>query len=280
VLRETIKSWTPMPLIQARRKVLAWLRPQFPLVIWPFPKSPDGAALIYDVGLCDGSDTAFYLAKGYRVVAVEANPALVESAKERFARHIEAGWLTIVETAIGAATGRVAFDVHLSNPHWSSIVPDRRERMNGELRTIEVDCTTLDRVLREHGIPYYLKIDIEETDLDAIKSLKSLPALPPYLSAEAHSREILETLFELGYRRFQIVDQREKNELRLWPWSWREGRYVWTRFSDRDSGTFGREVPGRWLTIDEVLANFDAIRSTVPPLFRGDPTWHDFHAAL
>ena len=269
-----------MPLIRARRKLLAWLKPRLPVVIWPFPKSPDRAALIYDVGLCDGSDTAFYLAKGYRVVAVEANPALVKSAKERFASHIKSGWLTIVETAIGPATGRVAFDVHISNPHWSSIVSERRERMNDELRTIGVDCTTLDRVLREHGIPYYLKIDIEESDLDAIKSLKSLPALPSYLSAEAHSREILQTMFELGYRRFQIVDQREKNEIRLWPWTWREGRYVWTRFSDRDSGTFGREVPGRWLNIDEVLANFDAIRSTVPPLFRGDPTWHDFHAAL
>jgi FkbM family methyltransferase len=277
MLRDTVKSWTPMPLIQARRKLIDWL--SGPLVIWPFPRSPDRAALIYDVGLCDGGDTEFYLAKGFRVVAIEANPALVESAKERFARHIEAGWLIIVETAIGPATGRVEFDVHTSNPHWSSIVADRRERMNDAIRTIEVDCRTLDSVLREHGIPYYLKIDIEESDLDAIKSLKSLSALPPYLSAEAHSREIALTLFELGYQRFQLVDQMEKNELRLWPWAWREGRYVWARFNDRHSGTFGREVPGHWLTIDEVLTTFDTIRSAAP-LFRGEPTWHDFHAAL
>lgn len=153
MLRQTIKSWTPTPLIQARRKWLAWFNARFPLVIWSFPRSPDRAALIYDVGLCDGSDTEFYLAKGYRVVAVEANPALVKSAKERFAWHIAAGWLTVVETAIGPATGRVAFDVHFSNPHWSSIVPDRRERMNDELQTIEVDCTTLDRGVREPGLP-------------------------------------------------------------------------------------------------------------------------------
>ena len=277
MLRGTVKSWTPTPLIQARRKVLDWFRG--PFSVWPFPGVPDRAALIYDVGLCDGGDTAFYLAKGFRVVAVEANPTLVKSAKERFAWHIKTGWLIIVETAIGPTTGRVEFDVHTSNPHWSSIVPDRRERMNDALRTIEVDCMTLDSVLREHGIPYYLKIDIEESDLDAIKSLKSLPSLPPYLSAEAHSREIAQTLFDLGYRRFQLVDQIEKNELRLWPWGWREGRYVWARFNDSHSGTFGREVPGRWLTIDEVLLAFDAIRSTIP-LFRGEPTWHDLHAAL
>lgn len=257
--------------------MLDWLRG--PLIIWPFAGSPDQAPLIYDVGLCDGGDTEFYLAKGFRVVSIEANPALVESARKRFAKYIGEGWLTIVETAIGPTRGRVEFDVHASNPHWSSIVPTRREQMDDALRTIEVDCTTLDCVLREHGIPYYLKIDIEEADLDAIRSLKSLSDLPRYLSAEAHSREIAQTLFELGYRRFQLVDQREKNEMRLWPWTWREGRYVWAQFNDSHSGTFGRELPGSWLTIDEVLANFDALRRTVP-LFRGIPTWHDFHAAL
>jgi|SRR5579872_1178600 len=277
MLRESVKNWTPAALIRARRKALEWF--DGPLTILPVRGSPDRAALIYDVGLCDGGDTEFYLAKGFRVVAIEANPALVRSAKERFARHIKAGWLTIVETAIGPTRGRVEFDVHTSNPHWSSIVTDRRERMHDEIRTIEVNCTTLDNVLREHGIPYYLKIDIEDADLDAIKSLKSLSALPSYVSAEAHSREIAQTLFEMGYRRFQLVDQREKNELRLWPWTWREGRYVWARFNDSHSGTFGREVPGRWLMINEVLAAFDNIRSSVP-LFRGEPTWHDFHAAL
>lgn len=277
MLREVVKSWTPAALIRARRKVLEWFNG--PLAILPFRGSPDRAALIYDVGLCDGGDTEFYLAKGFRVVAIEANPGLVRSAKERFARHIKTGWLTIIETAIGPSSGRIEFDVHTSNPHWSSIVSERRDRMHDEIRTIDVNCTTLDSVLREHGIPYYLKIDIEDADLDAIKSLKSLSALPNFVSAEAHSREIAQTLFEMGYRRFQLVDQRKKNDLRLWPWTWREGRYVWARFNDSHSGAFGRELPGRWLTIDEVLAAFDGIRSSVP-LFRGVPTWHDFHAAL
>ena len=157
-LRDVVKNWTPAPLVKARRKVLDWF--DGPLAVWPLSGSSDRTGLIYDVGLCDGGDTAFYLAKGFRVVAIEANPALVRSARERFARHITAGWLTIVETAIGPTTGRVAFDVHTSNPHWSSIVPDRRERMIDAIQTIEVDCTTLDSVMREFGIPYYLKIDI------------------------------------------------------------------------------------------------------------------------
>jgi spermidine synthase len=41
--------------------------------------------LIYDIGMHDGSDSEFYLRKGYRVVAVEANPKLVEACRERLA---------------------------------------------------------------------------------------------------------------------------------------------------------------------------------------------------
>lgn len=32
--------------------------------------------LIFDIGANNGDDTAFYLKKGFRVVAIEADPAL------------------------------------------------------------------------------------------------------------------------------------------------------------------------------------------------------------
>ena len=41
--------------------------------------------LIYDVGLHIGQDTAFYLEKGFRVVAIEANPVLAHQVAVRFA---------------------------------------------------------------------------------------------------------------------------------------------------------------------------------------------------
>nr|MBS9781973.1 hypothetical protein [Gammaproteobacteria bacterium] len=42
--------------------------------------------LIYDVGMCQGEDTAFYLKKGFTVIAFEANPELITQAKIKFAR--------------------------------------------------------------------------------------------------------------------------------------------------------------------------------------------------
>lgn len=47
--------------------------------------------LIIDVGMHNGQDTAFYLAKGFDVVALEANPVLVDAARIRFASEIESG---------------------------------------------------------------------------------------------------------------------------------------------------------------------------------------------
>ena len=56
--------------------------------------------LIYDVGLNLGQDTDFYLKKGFRVIAFEADPDNVATCKKRFADAIESGQLIIVEGAI------------------------------------------------------------------------------------------------------------------------------------------------------------------------------------
>ena len=40
--------------------------------------------LVYDVGVHRGDDTAYYLHKGYRVVGVEADPAMADHLRDRF----------------------------------------------------------------------------------------------------------------------------------------------------------------------------------------------------
>ena len=151
--------------------------------------------------------------------------------------------------------------------------------MGDDIESIEVECTTLGDIVAEHGVPYYLKIDIEEADLDAVESLGCLKTLPRYVSAEAHSTRIVEALHDRGYRRFKLVDQREKDELNLWPWNWKEGRYVWTRFTEAQSGPFGQETPGRWLTHEEVIAAH-AKAVADGSLFKGVTTWYDYHATF
>jgi FkbM family methyltransferase len=266
----SLKAKIPPPLREPIGRLWRLIRNR--AYVLPLAKRKTGG-LIYDVGLCDGADTVFYLAKGFRVVAVEANPVLVASAKRRFEKDIKAGRLTIVQKAIAVEPGRATFGMHRVNPHWSSLVHKRLQaRMSDDLETIEVECSTLTDIIAEYGVPYYLKIDIEGSDLDAIKSLRFVNALPRYVSAEAHSEQIVAVLHDLGYRRFKLVDQREKNQLNLWPWNWKEGRYVWTRFTLFQSGPFGEEAPGQWVTREEVIAAFAKAET--------DATWYDFHATF
>jgi FkbM family methyltransferase len=69
-------------------------------------------SLIFDVGMHTGQDTDFYLKKGFDVVAVEANPALVEGARERFRDAIACGRLVIHEVAIADREGETDFYVN------------------------------------------------------------------------------------------------------------------------------------------------------------------------
>ncbi|RWM75657.1 hypothetical protein [Mesorhizobium sp.] len=65
--------------------------------------------LVYDVGMHNGDDTAFYVSQGYRVVAIEADPAQAEAQRKRFVAEIEKGQVHVVEAAIGPSHGQASF---------------------------------------------------------------------------------------------------------------------------------------------------------------------------
>lgn len=58
-----------------------------------------------------GEDTARYLELGFDVVAVEANPDLVDAASTTFSDALETGQLKIVNAAISDARGTASFAV-------------------------------------------------------------------------------------------------------------------------------------------------------------------------
>lgn len=116
--------------------------------------------LIYDVGMYDGSDTACYLHRGYRVVAIEANPQLVDAAQLRFADALDSGRLHLLNLAIHETPG-------LDLPFWISEMTTCSSFSEGvatkyaSATATTVRTESFDRVLAAHGVPRYLKIDIE-----------------------------------------------------------------------------------------------------------------------
>ncbi len=232
--------------------------------------------LIFDIGMHIGQDTEFYLKKGFRVVAVEANPVLAEQGASRFQNEIADGRLTIVNRAIANGGERVAFYVNNEVTEWSSVHQSLGDRRHGSEK-IEVDSIDLVSLLAEHGVPYYLKIDIEGADEIPIKQLRQCTLKPPYVSYEASSFGGASRLYAMGYKRFAVVLQRNVEDVRL-PDPSLEGRYVDHTFPLGSSGPFGMELDADWGTID------DAVRDQViwKNLLRHNPGkknhWADIHA--
>ena len=65
--------------------------------------------LIFDIGAHSGQDTRYYLKKGFRVVAVEADPELCAALRRDFADALASARLILVEAAISDHAGEGTF---------------------------------------------------------------------------------------------------------------------------------------------------------------------------
>jgi FkbM family methyltransferase len=231
--------------------------------------------LIYDIGMNDGRDTAHYLTRGFDVVGVEANLSLVAMLREKFATPIAEGRLTIVPKAVAAKRGTVQLAV-AEKSIWSSISPtiiDRNVANHVRLTCIDVEAVEFGDILKEHGMPYYLKADIEGVEILCIEALLKFEDRPKYVSFEtiattaqadyASGFNELALLWTLGYRAFKYVDQSKLKRLNGQildkegpPFIYRNACSTGDGFS-HDSGPFGEETPGPWLSAKEALSSMN-----------------------
>jgi FkbM family methyltransferase len=236
--------------------------------------------LIFDLGMHEGHDTEFYLKKGFDVVAVEANPAMAQNGRKRFADAIAGGRLTIVEAAIYEKPGTISFFINETVSDWSSAYTNFGARPGTDFKEIQVEAIRFREVLERFGCPHYIKIDIEGADALVFEDLALFGDRPHYISAEFGPYELALAAFNLGYRRFKLVNQ-DSNRFSTLPNPPLEGQYCEHSFNGLMSGPFGNEAPGSWMTIAElsnIYLSFTAIRTGSPHLFPN--AWFDFHAGL
>jgi FkbM family methyltransferase len=218
--------------------------------------------LIFDVGAHHGEDTEFYLKKGFRVVAIEANPSFCGLIKQKFNDAVESGQLTVVDVAISSEQGVVDFFVNEDVSVWGTTDAEwvTRNRLLGarNVKKIAVQCSSLSAIVRKYGMPRYCKIDIEGKDTEAALSLSELGQAPEFISIESEklSWEKLIKQFEvlraLGYRKYKIIDQSMISFFEC-PSPATEGKYVVHHFEEGSSGLFGNELPGHWLSAAEAI---------------------------
>ena len=121
--------------------------------------------LIFDLGMHLGLDTQYYLQKGFRVVALEAVPWMIEHVKRSLTEYIVAQQLIIVERALWSVDNEeIPFYVNNDKHDWSSAFKSWAEKDGHHAQEISVKTTTLAPLLDQYGIPHYIKCDIEGAD--------------------------------------------------------------------------------------------------------------------
>ena len=254
----------------------------------------DGTRVVFDVGMNNGDDSAYYLSRGYAVVAIEANPILAERARHRFEHEIAAGQIWIEEVGIGDRSGNMTFWINDERDVFSSFHRARAARNGTRCHAIKVECITLDTLLKKYGVPYYLKMDIEGDEASCLHSLDSFP-LPQYVSVEAEKLEFLQLLWQLGYREFAIVDQMRHNsnlpdfdnetilsrvaKQFCWFADRFKNRFTRVPFPTGCSGPLAEDARFKWGTFEDIAYNWLHLyfghgnRGTLNPA-----SWYDFHA--
>jgi len=234
--------------------------------------------LVFDLGMHKAFDAKFYLDKGFRVVALEANPQLVAAASTMHADAIRAGRLTIVDRAFWSAPDEaVSFFLNPVKEDWSSVFKGWAEKGGHPSKEIKVSTVTLSRMFDLYGVPYYLKCDIEGADEMFTQQLLRDNRRPAFVSIEAISLDALATLFAAGYDCVQIINQALIGSV-VPPNPAREGKHVSVKFNGHMSGLFGRELdPKRWISFSaaaEIYLDFIKLKRRDDRLAYG---WIDFH---
>jgi FkbM family methyltransferase len=166
--------------------------------------NPGNGKLIFDIGLHNGDDAAYYLHLGYRVIGVEANPMLTAQCCLRFENEVRQGRLKIVNAGVLKEPGEFTFYRNLTDDGWSSFHVERGTK-GGKWEELRIPCVTTEQLIAEHGKPFFMKVDIEGADFQALHSLTSAAA-PAYVSVELNCGDpILERLIELEYSAFKLV---------------------------------------------------------------------------
>jgi FkbM family methyltransferase len=169
--------------------------------------------LVFDIGAHVGDRVAAFRRLQARVVAVEPQPALVRTLRLIYGRDPD---VTIEASAIGNYSGSIDLNVNLDNPTVSTasggfIAAAAGARgWEGQAwnKTVSVPLTTIDTLIAKHGVPAFIKIDVEGFEAEALAGLRGLV---PALSFEFTTiqRDVayacIERCAALGFIRFNAV---------------------------------------------------------------------------
>jgi FkbM family methyltransferase len=132
--------------------------------------------LVFDIGAHVGDRIAAFRRLGARVIAAEPQPALVTVLRWMYRRDVE---VVIEPVAIGQSPGHVDLRINVANPTVSTaseqFIDAARDTLGWReqrwTKRVRVPVTTLDALIARHGVPAFIKIDVEGFEAEALAGL-------------------------------------------------------------------------------------------------------------
>jgi FkbM family methyltransferase len=169
--------------------------------------------LVFDVGAHVGDRVRAFRRLGARVVAVEPQPALAGTLRLLYGRD---AMVSIEEAAAGRQAGTIELSINVDNPTVSTASADfiaaaeHAPGWQGQRweKRVTARVTTLDKLIAAHGMPAFIKIDVEGFEAEALAGLSRPPAALSFeftLIQRALGRDCIERCHALGYTRFNAA---------------------------------------------------------------------------
>jgi FkbM family methyltransferase len=132
--------------------------------------------LVFDIGAHVGDRVAAFRRLGACVIAAEPQPALVKVLRWMYRR--DAG-VVIEPVAVGAKQGTIDLKINVANPTVSTASEQFVAAARGAggwegqhwTKSVRVPMTTLDALIARHGVPAFIKIDVEGLEAEVLAGL-------------------------------------------------------------------------------------------------------------
>ena len=170
--------------------------------------------LFFDIGAHLGSKSKQFLDKNLKAIMVEPLPQCVEQLKIKFKNKNN---VEIIQKAVGRTTGNMTLDVNTKMPTTSTMAKHWKSgRFSNEKwdQKITVEMTTLDHLIKIHGLPKYIKIDVEGFEFDVLMGLSQKVGIISFeFTSEFLDQTIncLNHLKKIGYHEYNFsIGERRK----------------------------------------------------------------------